>query len=251
MDLSSPCVAVVSALPEEIRALSDHVSSARVDSQDGRDVTVGTIASIDVVLMHTGTGIERARNHVATLLARRSIDALLFIGVAGALDPSLEVNALLAPNTVQHADGRTAPSPAQAWCIQILDATDARPGTLVTVDRVITTPEEKAALWEEWGAQGPAAIDMETFGVAQAASARDVPYLPLRVISDTADERLPDLLKDAQREDGGIDRTRVMRDLVWSPSAVPTLMRMRRRVRGASEMLAEAVIDLLRSDGLS
>jgi hypothetical protein len=53
-------------------------------------------------------------------------------------------------------------------------------------------------------------------------------------------------LKDAQREDGSIDRTRVMQSVVWTPSAVPALMRMRRRVQSAADILAERVSAALR-----
>lgn len=243
---SDVCVAVASAMPEEIGALADRVAVEQRASWNGHEATVGTLGAAGVVLMHTGTGPERARTGVAALLDRWPIDLLMYVGVAGALDPALAVEALLVPTSVRNEDGRAAPPPADPWVERAATIGGAHSGTLVTVNRVVTQPEEKAALRSALSLDGPAAIDMETFAVAHAAADRAVPYLSLRIISDAADESLPDLLKDAQREDGSIDRTQVMQNAVWSPSAVPTLMRMRRRVQNAAGKLAEVVPTVLR-----
>ncbi len=245
---SDSCVAVASALPEEIGGLVDRTAVERRDTWAGHEVTTGTLGGRRVVLMHTGTGQERAQSGVATLLDRRSVSALCYVGVAGALDPSLSVESILLPTSVQTEDGQPAPSPDRQWAEQVATIGDGgvRRGSLVTVGRVITQSEEKAALRNALALNGPAAIDMETAAVARVAAEQEVPYLSLRIISDTADESLPDLLKDAQREDGSIDRTRVMQSAVWSPSAVPALMRMRRRVQSAAEILAERVPTVLR-----
>jgi len=245
---SDSCIAIASALPEEIGGLVERADVERRETWDGRDVSLGTVGGRRVVLLHTGTGQERAREGIATLLNRRSVSALCYVGVAGALDPSLAVESILVPTSVRTEDGQSVPSPDPQWAERVSAHGDgsARTGTLVTVDRVITQPEEKAALRGALALNGPAAIDMETAAVARVAAEQGVPYLSLRIISDTADESLPDLLKDAQREDGSIDRTRVMQSVVWTPSAVPALMRMRRRVQSAADILAERVSAALR-----
>lgn len=243
---SVPRIAVVSALQEEISALTDRVATDREETVGGQKVTLGTLGSVPVALASTGTGRERARRGVAALLDHQPVDALLYVGVAGALDPSLEVDALLLPKTVQDEGGQAVHPPDARWRKRVETAlSEAFIGTLVTVDQVVTRPEEKDALWAALDQTAPAAIDMETRAVAPVAEERNVPYLSLRVISDQADEHLPDLLKDAQRDDGSLDRTQVMQKAVWSPSAVPTLMRMRERVQGASEVLAEAVTQVV------
>lgn len=244
---TNSCIAIASALPEEIGSLLDRVAVERRDTWAGHEVTTGTLGDRRVVLMHTGTGQERARSGIATLLDRRSVSALCYVGVAGALDPSLAVESILMPTSVQTEDGQSVPSPDRQWAEQVAARgdEDVHTGSLVTVDRVITQPEEKAALRDALGLNRPAAIDMETAAVARVAAEYGVPYLSLRIISDTADESLPDLLKDAQRDDGSIDRTCVMQSAVWSPSAVPALMRMRGRVQRAAEILAERVPTVL------
>lgn len=243
---SAPRVAIASAMPEEIGALADRAAIERRDTWHGHEAMVGTLGATRVVLMHTGTGQVRARGGVAALLDRWPVEVLCSVGVAGALDPSLGMEALLVPTSVKDEEGGLSPSPDADWAERAVATDDARAGTLVTVDRVVTQPEEKAALRNTLALDGPSAIDMETTAVARAAAEREIPYFSLRVISDTADESLPNLLKDAQRDDGSIDRTRVMQSAVWSPSAVPALMRMRRRVQGAAEILAEVVPDILR-----
>jgi len=249
MSTPVPRVAVVSALEEEIGAFSGLVHGERSDTWNGVNVTIGTLGSTRIVLSHTGTGMGRARAGVEGLLDHESVDVLFFVGVAGALDPTLEVGSVLVPDAVQHEQGEVAPAPDEGWRDRTAEMADVPGSTLVTVDRVITRPEEKATLWNALDQSRPAAIDMETYSVAQAAAENGVPYVSLRVISDEASERLPDLLKDAQREDGGIDRTRVMRDVVWSPSAVPALMRMRRRVQTAADVLADLLTKVLPPTG--
>lgn len=243
---SASRIAIASALPEEIGALTERVEVDRTVSYGEHAVTMGTLDAVPVALLHTGTGQTRARTGVTALLEYQPVDVLIYVGVAGALDPSLNLEAVLVPEVVQNEEGEFAPAPDAGWRERVRTGVDASTGTLVTVDRVVTQPDEKRALWNALDQDAPAAIDMETFAVAHVADDRGIPYLSVRVVSDGADERLPDLLKDAQRDDGSIDRTRVMRDVVWSPTAVPTLMRMRQRVQSASKVLADVVVRGLR-----
>ena len=243
---SAPRVAVASAMPEEIRALADRATIEQQDTWRGHELMFGTLGDRRVVLMHTGTGPVRARDGIAALLDGWPVEVLCYLGVAGALDPSLGVETLLVPTSVKDEDGRPAPSPDSDWTERAMSTDDACAGTLVTVDQVVTQPKEKAALRDALSLHGPLAIDMETAAVARVVAEREIAYFSLRVISDTADESLPDLLKDAQRDDGSIDRARVMKSTVWSPSAVPALMRMRRRVQEAAGIFADVVPEIVR-----
>ena len=63
-----------------------------------------------------------------------------------------------------------------------------RSGKLLTVDMIVRTAVEKAALRERYSAD---VVDMETSAVAGICSERGVRFLSIRVISDVAGEDLP------------------------------------------------------------
>ena len=54
------------------------------------------------------------------------------------------------------------------------------------MDRVVSTAAEKALL-----AKGADAVDMEAAAVAEMASARNLPFYAVRVVTDTWDENFP------------------------------------------------------------
>jgi hypothetical protein len=57
-----------------------------------------------------------------------------------------------------------------------------------TIDEVVSTPEKRAALAQATEAQ---VADMETEAVANVVSARQIPFLAVRVISDEYFQNLP------------------------------------------------------------
>jgi len=65
---------------------------------------------------------------------------------------------------------------------------DVHRGTLLTTKAVVRLPSEKKSLFQNYGAM---AVDMETFAVAEVCRRRNVAFSSIRVINDTADERLP------------------------------------------------------------
>jgi hypothetical protein len=101
------------------------------------------------------------------------------------------------------------------------------------------------------GDTGPTVVDLESAAYAEAAVAEGIPWLVLRAVSDTADEALPGLLNRALDDGGAIRRGRVLAGLLGHPSALPQLLGLRRRVRGAAEVLARGVEALVAADVFS
>jgi adenosylhomocysteine nucleosidase len=94
------------------------------------------------------------------------------------------------------------------------------------------------ALAARLGGNTLAAADMESAAWARAAAEAGVPYVVVRAISDGFDEDLPAFLTECLDESGAIDRTAVARRLVTHPSALFTLLKMRRRVHASAGQLA-------------
>src|SRR5206468_3724956 len=113
-------------------------------------------------------------------------------------------------------------------------------GALFSTDRIIVDPRERSELAAKI-ADDPAAVDMESAGWARAASARGIPYIVVRVVSDTADESLPAYLARCYDPEGGIRRGKVLLHALAKPASVPRLLAMRRRVRECGERLSAFV----------
>lgn len=214
-------VLIVTALAEELaafarRRLPGHVAAAA-----------------------TGVGPRQAAREAAALCARHRPEFLVGAGVAGALSDDLGVGDILVARRVLDCAG-LAPAPDETLVARASALPGVRCGTLLSVDRPLVSAAERAA-WAARLGEAPAAVDMESAAWARAAAAHGIPYLVVRAVSDDALEELPGYLSRCMDEDGGIRRSAVALHALARPSTIPTLLRMRQRVRDCSERLAAFV----------
>ena len=112
---------------------------------------------------------------------------LVRIGTCGALDPELELGALLAAASVLPADGTSAALGADAplapdpELLERLVAAGARPATIATSDLFYDPRDEAAADWIERGAL---AVEMEAATILQIAARRGVAAACVLGVSD-------------------------------------------------------------------
>ena len=106
-------------------------------------------------------------------------------------------------------------------------------------ERVIATPEEKAALHRDTGAS---AVDMETAVIARSG----IPFAVLRAVADTADETLPPAAAEGLDEAGNPAPWRVMRALLRRPGDLPGVVRMGLRSQAALRALRAVAAQALR-----
>ena len=123
-------------------------------------MTEGELEGRLVAVVVSGVGRASARRGAEHLTSGHRPRVLVSAGFAGALDPDLKRNDLVAPRTVLDGSG-DAVAIDEALVANLPDA--VKPGRLLLVDRVITDPAEKAALRHAHQAD---LIDMETFAVA-------------------------------------------------------------------------------------
>lgn len=193
----------------------------------------------DIVAASTGDGPRQAAREAAALCVRHRPALLVGAGVAGALSCDLVVGDILVAQRVLDSTG-AAPAPDEKLVARACAMPGARSGTLLSVERPLVTPAEKA----EWASQigeAPAAVDMESAAWARAAAAHGIPYLVIRAVSDDALDELPGYLSRCMDKDGGIRRSAVALRALAQPSTIPTLLQMRRRVRDCSDRLAAFV----------
>jgi nucleoside phosphorylase len=187
----------------------------------------------EVEVFHTGVGAAVAARRIEGFLDSKQFDLLISSGFAGGIDHSLGIATLF---VAENFSDPTLLEQARKLLI-------CRIGKLLTADRVIENPEERAAFAREQGAD---AVDMETEQIATACAARKIPLLSLRAISDTAAKPFPapaSLLFDLEQQ-----RTRFRRlapYLLTRPAAVVRLARFARQIAAARAELAIGLKELI------
>src|SRR5690606_29806026 len=156
--------------------------------------------------LRTGMGGERAAAAIGAHVEMHRPEVVLLVGFAGGLDTIVAVGDVLRIVRVRDERGReTLVGPARAG--RLTDGLG--PSSLLSVDRVVTTPGEKERLFKTHLA---AAVDMETFAVARALRPLGVELIVLRAITDPADTALPAASRHWVTPDG---RPRVVRPTCW------------------------------------
>ena len=88
---ATPRTAVVSAFAPEMAILRSGVEGATVQSVNGVEFVTGTLERRDVVLFLSGISVVNAAMTAQLALDRFRIDRILFSGIAGGVDPGLNV----------------------------------------------------------------------------------------------------------------------------------------------------------------
>lgn len=180
-------------------------------------------------------------NHVEPLPIRR----LLICGFAGGLAPSLQPGDLVLADRVLHdtepgkAPRELFPDPGLlARAHSVRTRARRQPGTLITVPHVLMHSCQKRAYHQRTGAT---AADMETAVAAQMAQSRNIPWLAVRAISDTARDNLPLDFSALSDAGGHIHRNRVLGAVLIRPWKIPGLIRLGARSALAARNLADFV----------
>jgi len=222
-------LAVVAAMAEEIAPLKRRLSDP------------------SVILTRTGEGRQRAETGGGAFLDRVRPRLLVVIGISGGLTPSLGPGSLLVAREVRDGTEPVTP-PDSTWVARALTFDGTVAGTVISSERILCTPAEKARAREGLPADEPAAVDLESAAFARAAATRSVPYVVIRAISDTADEALPLDLNRCRDEAGGVRRLAVVRQALLHPSSVRGLWRLRKRLDRCAHALAGVALNLIQGD---
>jgi adenosylhomocysteine nucleosidase len=244
--VSAPSTAIIAALPEELGPLQARLVGTCKLRMPGGTAVAGRLAGHDVVVMATGDGARLARAGLELLLAHVAVERLVLIGIAGALTPDLALETLVVASEVRQGAEVFVAEPAAVE--RLVRHCGARPVTLVTTDRIADSPAARDRLLRAHGDPVPAAVDLESAVWIGIAREREIPWVALRAISDTADEHLPALLNRAREEGGATRRGQVLRGLMFEPTVIPALVSLRRRVARCAHVLAAGTERLLDAD---
>jgi adenosylhomocysteine nucleosidase len=158
---------------------------------------------------------------------------LMIAGFAGALVPGRAVGDVVVVDEVLDFQGNRWKTDWPMGCA----------GRLLTSDRMIGDPAEKAALGKHFGAT---LVDMESAILAEACRARGIPFGCARVVSDDINRPLSRRLM-TMMESGRVSIPRIVGQLLRSPRLLPELLRLAKETRFAARRLAHALFEITRS----
>jgi adenosylhomocysteine nucleosidase len=183
----------------------------------------------------SGIGLVAAEA-AARALVEAGVSALMTFGMAGGLDPTLEAGSVVLPRELISEAG-TRWLASRSWRERVAAAVSplraVTEGNLLTSVRAIDTPAGKTAAFR---ATGAAAVDMESAAVAEIAGKHNLPFIAVRVIVDTAADKLPRAVVNASRA-GKVHIGRLVAGLVIAPGEIVALIRLAQRYRIAIRSL--------------
>lgn len=155
----------------------------------------------------------------------RELRCILMAGLAGGLDPSLQIGDVV-------IDDQST----------LTTQFEALRGQILTSATLIATPADKADCFDRSGAVG---VDMENQTVREWAAKMDVPFLGIRAISDRADQSLDPGILNAIDEFGGIKPIQLAAGLLGRPARIASLIRVGSHAKHAAERLGCAVAEIV------
>lgn len=195
---------IIGAMDIEITLIRERMDVTSTHTEAGMEFISGTLEGLDVVLAKCGVGKVCAAACAQLLASRFGVTHLINTGIAGAIDPSLEVGDIVVADrcayydvNVHHYDYAPGQVPGMPAVFEVDDdmyedllaagcLADGTPleGLAVTGDNFICTYEQRIQLWQGFR---PLCCDMEGAAVGQIAHMNGLPFAVLRVISDKAD----------------------------------------------------------------
>lgn len=197
-------LAIMGAMQEEVEpllAFFDNVKETQFADNTYYEVNYN---GLDIVIAYSKIGKVFASLTASTMIQKFGCDTLLFSGVAGGINPKLEIGDLIiADKLCQHDLDITAFGHPHGYVpegkifietneslrkIAIEVAKDKNlkviVGTIATGDQFVHSSERKEFIESTFKAD---ALEMEGASVAVVCDALKVPFFILRAISDTAD----------------------------------------------------------------
>ena len=180
MTVERSAAGIVFAVPIEADAFARRATDTVTMEAAGLTCFEGLVAGRRVAWCVGGIGRQQVARATRLLVDGHRPCALVSAGFAGGLTAAFSRGAVVRP-----AAARGERSDAT---ILSLSGAGQRGAVIVTIDRIVRTPAEKAALAAATGAD---LVDMETLAVAEVARESLLPCHAVRVISDAAGDELP------------------------------------------------------------
>lgn len=197
-------LAIMGAMKEEIEPLLAHFENVNKVEYANNTYYEVNYKGLDIVIAYSKIGKVFASLTASLMIEKFKCDTLLFSGVAGGINPKLQIGDLIIANKLcQHDLDITAFGHPHGFVpggsvfvetsknlIEIASKVAKQngikviEGTIATGDQFVHSSERKEFIENTFNAD---ALEMEGASVAVVCDALNVPFFILRAISDTAD----------------------------------------------------------------
>lgn len=184
----------------------------------------------EVRVLETGVGQRNAEATLRVWLRQTQPRAVYTCGFAGGLNPAFRSGQILFETD--------AASPLRATLL----AAGLQPARFLCADRILVTPAEKADQWRRTAAD---AVEMESEAIQAVCRNAGIPCATVRVISDDSEESLPLDFNRFMTANQRFNYAALGWTLIRSPSKIAELLRFQRRLRPATERLAQVLQRLI------
>jgi len=178
-------IAIMGAMAEEIEPLLSHVTDIKKTEYAANIYYEANYKGKEVVIAYSKIGKVFASLTATILIEKFGCDRLLFSGVAGAIDPDLDIGDLVI--AVPEGEVCIATDPyLRSVAKEVASKKDIKlkEGIIATGDQFVANVERKNWIAKIFDAH---ALEMEGASVAVVCNALNVPFFILRAISDSAD----------------------------------------------------------------
>ena len=227
-------VALLAALHDELAVTLDRLNLISTDADHYR----GQIGQTKIIVAVTGIGTSRATTAAKRVFDQHQPHHVILVGFAGGLDPQLTPGSVLAIKWVTDEHGSTlqlgssAPQPSEQTTDRLVES------SLLTVNSVVESAAAKHELFQQHRC---AAVDMETYHIAQICAQQGVPLTVWRAITDPANMALPPQALQWVKPNGHTNRPAATRHLVTHPWHIPLMLTLRKHAKLAAQRLANCV----------
>jgi adenosylhomocysteine nucleosidase len=232
-------IAIFYALEAEIRDLKKAPGFNALSSPDGNPLRAN-FKGQDLLLAATGVGKERARRAAQNTLREYPISDVISTGFAGALNEKTRTGDVVIALQIQpeqmEPGERLLPAAARlalaARSVNRVDGFHILAGSGVTSDQVCATPAAKRQLCSAFQADF---VDMESYWIGRCAAARQLPFITIRVVSDSVADDLSFIGQITNT--GKVSPARTVRHFVTHPGDMPRTISLAGQMNRASRNL--------------
>lgn len=206
--MSVQTIAVVGAMEQEIELLRESMANVKHVSFGKFSAYEGELAGKRMVLVLSGIGKVNAAVSTSWVIHQFAPDCVINTGSAGGLGKGLKVGDVVIGETVAHHDvdvtafgyvwGQVPQLPAvftsdsnlirQAEkAAQVFEGAAVTQGLIVSGDRFVHSSEGVAEIRSHF--PDVKAVEMEAAAIAQTCYQLEVPFVIIRAVSDSADEK--------------------------------------------------------------
>ena len=200
-------IGVIGAMEPEIRKLQESMQDVHIVHKASTEFYEGTLDGHPVVAARSGIGKVNAAVCAQIMIDLFQVDVLLNTGIAGSLDPQINIGDIVLSTDLVHHDMNAvgfgyargqipqmeafsfAADPAlielaEQVCRRVNPEIQVFRGRILSGDQFISDQAVKDDIKKTFGGL---AVEMEGASIAQTAFINGVPFLGIRAISDKAD----------------------------------------------------------------